>query len=128
VSGRRVDARGDGKPLTDNPFTALVEKANELPLALPQRNTEQGSRPQSATPAAPIFAVAKTRKGGWPVSLEKRPGGRVVTVIHNVTGDAQALLSLLRKRCGVGGALRDGTVELQGDQRSKVASFLASLE
>ena len=73
------------------------------------------------------FRVGKTRKGGWPVSLEKRPAGKVVTVIRNVTGDAERLLSVLKKRCGAGGVVREGSVEVQGDHRTKVEAFFTEI-
>jgi translation initiation factor 1 (eIF-1/SUI1) len=48
-------------------------------------------------------------------------------VIRNVDGDAEALLSVLKKRCGAGGVVREGAVEVQGDHRTKVEAFLAEL-
>jgi translation initiation factor 1 len=69
----------------------------------------------------------RTRKGGWPLRVEKRAAGKVVTVVSNVEGDAQGLLAALRKRCGSGGVARSGLVEVQGDHRARIEEFLNGL-
>jgi translation initiation factor 1 len=123
MSGNKVDLGGDGKPLTDNPFAKLQGLRDELPAGK--------SDPATAMPEAdaPIrgpmpYSVAESRKGGLPISIENRPGNRIVTVIRNVSGDAEALLSMLKRRCGAGGALRGGAIEIQGDHRSTIESLL----
>ncbi|HYP04051.1 MAG TPA: translation initiation factor [Cyanobium sp.] len=55
-------------------------------------------------------------------------GGKMVTTITGLElpeGEAQALLKRLKSGAGTGGTLRDGVIELQGDQ---VAAALAELE
>ncbi|MCP9849953.1 translation initiation factor [Cyanobium sp. Morenito 9A2] len=55
-------------------------------------------------------------------------GGKTVTLIHGLDlpeADAKALLRTLKARAGSGGTLKDGLIELQGDQ---VAAALALLE
>lgn len=124
MSKSRADLSGDGKPLTESPFASLGRRADTLP---------PGPAPDSPK-AAPVSAreetryqVAKTRKGGWPVFVERRAAGKVVTVIRNVSGDAEALLSTLKRKCGAGGVVRDGEVEIQGDHRARIEAFLQSL-
>jgi hypothetical protein len=34
-----------------------------------------------------VFQVGGTKKGGMPVTVEKRPKGKVVTIVSNVRGD-----------------------------------------
>jgi translation initiation factor 1 len=52
-------------------------------------------------------------------------GGKVVTVVRGlVPRDAPAVASDLKRHCGSGGAVKDGTVEIQGDHREKVAARL----
>ena len=49
---------------------------------------------------------------------KKGRGGKVVTVISNLPlsgNDLKAYAKKLKKRCGGGGAVKDGNVELQGD-------------
>jgi len=55
-------------------------------------------------------------------------GGKVVTVVRGVDGDAAALAALgkrLRTACGSGGTVRDGVLEVQGDHRDRIVDLLA---
>ena len=57
-------------------------------------------------------------------------GGKVVTVIRGLPGGGRALVALaaeLRRLCGAGGTVKGGAVEIQGDQRERVAEWLQSL-
>lgn len=123
MSKKRVDLSGTCKPLTDNPFGSLGGLTDKLP---PQPEPESVP-PRTPGSSEPPFQVEKTRKGGLPVFIEKRAKGKTVTVVRNVSGDAEALLKLLKKRCGAGGVLREGDVEIQGDHRTAVESFLRTL-
>jgi translation initiation factor 1 len=54
-------------------------------------------------------------------------GGKTVTVVRGLPrGDLAAVASDLKRRCGSGGAVKDGAVEIQGDHREKVAARLES--
>jgi translation initiation factor 1 len=39
----------------------------------------------------------------------------------------EALLKRLKQQCGAGGTLKDGAIEIQGDQRERVATALAAM-
>jgi translation initiation factor 1 len=53
--------------------------------------------------------------------------GKTVTVVRGLpTRDLAAVASDLKRRCGSGGAVKDGLVEIQGDHRAKVATRLES--
>jgi translation initiation factor 1 len=55
--------------------------------------------------------------------------GKAVTTVSGVpVGDDElrALAGRLKKRCGVGGAIKDGVIELQGDHRDVVVDELRS--
>lgn len=118
---KRIDTSAKRRPLTDNPFEGLRGRGEDPPRTPEdERPREAASRKRQATP----FSVARTRKGGWPVRTERRTAGKTVTVVENVSGDAGALLAALRKRCGAGGAVREGAVELQGDHCVAIGAYL----
>ena len=54
----------------------------------------------------------------------KGRGGKTVTTISNLSGDLKSLLKELRIYCGSGGTVKNGVIEIQGDQREKIARFL----
>jgi translation initiation factor 1 len=80
-------------------------------------------------PAAPVTPT--TPKAQQRVRVQRTKagkGGKMVTLITGLElppGEAQALLKQLKASAGTGGALKDGVLELQGDQ---VAPALAALE
>lgn len=56
--------------------------------------------------------------------------GRGVTTVSDLPLDQAGLLELaaiLKQRCGTGGTVRDGRIEIQGDQRERLAAVLAEL-
>lgn len=73
------------------------------------------------------YIVMGSKKGGFPVSVESRARGKKVTVIHNVSGNVEALLTELKRSVGAGGIVRDGDVEVQGDHSTKVEAMLIKL-
>ncbi|WP_216903957.1 translation initiation factor [Synechococcus sp. CCY 9618] len=84
---------------------------------------ESLQRPDATTDPQPrarqTVRVQRTRAG---------KGGKMVTVISGLVapdGEARQLLKRLKASAGTGGTLRDGVIELQGDQ---VDAALAALE
>ena len=72
-----------------------------------------------------LFQVGGTKKGGMPVTTEKRPRGKTVTVIGNVKGDKEELIRLLKSPLGCGGhASGHDRVEIQGDHASAIHDLL----
>ncbi|MFM7312952.1 MAG: translation initiation factor [Cyanobium sp.] len=81
------------------------------------------ARPAAATPATPKpqqrVRVQRTKAG---------KGGKLVTAITGLEApeaELRALLRDLKAAAGTGGTVKDGVIELQGDQ---VAPALAALE
>lgn len=71
------------------------------------------------------FTVGGTKKGRMPVTTEKRPRGKVVTLIGNVRGDKDELIKLLKHSLGCGGhAVGHQHVEIQGDHQSAIQALL----
>lgn len=58
---------------------------------------------------------------------EKRAKGKVVTVVAGLDpagNDLSELASRLKTRCGVGGTVKDGLIELQGDHLDSAEAAL----
>ncbi|HMY40653.1 MAG TPA: stress response translation initiation inhibitor YciH, partial [Marinagarivorans sp.] len=53
--------------------------------------------------------------------------GKTVTIVTGLPGDAAALAQIattLKKFCGTGGTVAGDNVEIQGDHREKIKSYL----
>lgn len=60
----------------------------------------------------------------------KGRGGKAVTVVRGLPLDAAELKDLartLKQKCGVGGAVKDADIEIQGDQRSVIKAELEKI-
>jgi len=56
--------------------------------------------------------------------------GSGVTLVSGISGNEESLKKLtteLKKKCGAGGALKDGIIEIQGDHRDKLVAELEKL-
>ncbi|MFV0278552.1 MAG: translation initiation factor Sui1 [Parahaliea sp.] len=96
-------------------------------------STDSGRRcPQCARPVADCICgrdrPASVGDGIARIQREtKGRGGKAVTVIRGLPlGDSalKALAKTLKQHCGVGGAVKDGSIEIQGDQRGAVKTLL----
>ncbi len=57
----------------------------------------------------------------------KQRGGKVVTLVKGFVGteaDLAELARLLKTKCGVGGAAKEGEILIQGDHRDRVVDIL----
>ena len=98
--------------------------------------TEHGSvgRPmqekdkKKAGRSAPAPAIKNPAKQGVRIRREsKGRGGKTVCVIDGLelTGEGlKALLKRLKGQLGTGGAVKDGSIEIQGDHRVKLLALL----
>jgi translation initiation factor 1 len=60
----------------------------------------------------------------------KGRAGKGVTVVTGLplpAAEIESLAARLKKRCGSGGTVRDGIVEIQGDHRETIVAELAKL-
>ena len=110
---KRIPTDG-GAPLTHNPFGAL--SATGLPAG-----------PVEIAPV-PIAKPAKQRGRVDVRRMTAHRGGKTVTVLSGFMGIAAAekedLARRLQKACGVGGTIKDGHIELHGDQREAAVRML----
>ena len=84
--------------------------------------------------AGPVVAKEEMPKKSAPVVRlgreTKGRRGKGVTTVSGVPLDEAGLLELatkLKDRCGTGGTVKDGVIEIQGDQRDRLASVLESM-
>jgi len=78
-------------------------------------------KPKSLPPQEQTAAIYRDRKGR---------GGKTVTVVRDLQltpEDLQALARQLKQLCGSGGTVKDGTLEIQGDHRQRIADRLRAL-
>jgi translation initiation factor 1 len=74
--------------------------------------------------------LKKRRAEGDRVKVRREVAGRrgkAVTTVSGVPADDAELKELagkLKKRCGVGGSVKDGVIEIQGDHRDVVVEIL----
>jgi translation initiation factor 1 len=64
------------------------------------------------------------------VRVERRPKGKVVTVVRGLTGpEAQVaeLSARLKSACGSGGTVKEGVIEVQGDHVERVEGALLKM-
>lgn len=88
----------------------------------PSQESEQERRPISEPAKKPI-----TLKVGRETAGRR---GKGVTTVFDVPLDEDALKELatkLKQRCGTGGTVKDGRIEIQGDQRERVVVELEKL-
>jgi translation initiation factor 1 len=86
-----------------------------------QCRCDQPSSRGSTRKSDGIVRVMRDRKGR---------GGKTVTVIDGVMGSEAELTTLaqqLKKLCGSGGTVKDGTIEIQGDHCDKVQAKLLEM-
>jgi translation initiation factor 1 len=107
-----------------SPFAAL--KDVELPSAQEARQGTDGLVVTDAIQSAP-----KKSRGRVDISRQTaHRGGKTVTVVSGFTGiglaEKERLAKEMQKACGAGGTVKDGRIEIQGDQREAVARILTN--
>lgn len=122
AKGDKVATDG-GSGLGQNPFGALSGAG--LPVA-PKAVLDQAAKALSAkaVPAAP-------EKNRGRVEIRRETGGRGGKTVTTVSGflgiglpEKETLCKKMRGACGCGGTVKEGVIEIQGDQREKIAAIL----
>ena len=95
----------------DSPDPAPVESSLDLPKKTSRRGQKNTSRGR-------VDIVRQTA----------HRGGKAVTVVTNFKGiglpEKQELARKMQKACGVGGTVKEGRIEIQGDKREEVKRIL----
>jgi translation initiation factor 1 len=124
MSDKKVSTDG-GQSLGQNPFGNLSNAG--LPVA-PKVVLEKAAA--AANAAKPNPAAPAKNRGRVDVRRETGGrGGKTVTVVDGFVGiglpEKEALAKKMRAACGCGGTVKDGAIEIQGDQRETVARILS---
>jgi translation initiation factor 1 len=93
-------------------------------------------------PPTPAIQIEGTPRNTVPLALKKNRGrvdiirqtahrgGKTVTVVTGFTGiglaEKETLAKEMQKACGAGGTVKEGRIEIQGDQREVVARILTN--
>jgi translation initiation factor 1 len=109
---------GGGQPLGQNPFSSL--KGEGLPVFAKASSFAKASEDKSADRNRGRVDIVRETNGR---------GGKTVTVVTGFTGiglpEKESLAKKMRAAGGCGGTVKDGRIEIQGDQRETVAKILA---
>ena len=117
---KKVELGGEGPPLP-NAFGAL-DALGGLPSGpegeLPELPGKTSKRGQKNTTRGRVDIIRQTA----------HRGGKAVTMVTNFTGiglpEKKELAKKMQKACGVGGTVKDGNIEIQGDKRDEVKRIL----
>ena len=86
------------------------------------------TRPRAVAREAQLIAPQKSRGRVDIIRQTAHRGGKTVTVVKGFTGigqvEQETLAKEMQKACGTGGTVKDGRIEIQGDQREVVARIL----
>jgi translation initiation factor 1 len=111
---------GGGAGLGQNPFASALGGLDGLPSA-----------PAVSAPSAKPVANVDAGKNRGRVDVLRTTagrGGKTVTVAKNFVGiglpEKETLCKKMRAAAGCGGTVKDGAIEIQGDQRDVVAQVL----
>lgn len=113
-----------GVGLGQNPFASALGGLGGLLPAAPRPSAGDTTASKSAPAAAP----EKNRGRVDVLRTTAGRGGKTVTVAKNFVGiglpEKEALCKKMRGAAGCGGTVKDGAIEIQGDQREVVAQVL----
>lgn len=119
---KKIAVEDGGKDLRVNPFGALkatgLPEKTVVPIDADEIRTEEPNEKKKSRGRVDVVRQRSAGSGGW------------TTVAKNFVGisveEKNALKKAIQKRCGVGGTLKNGAIEIQGDKREQVREVLES--
>ena len=128
TNGGKIATDGGGG-LAQNPFGALSSAG--LPVA-PKVLIQQASASDAAIGKGGSETRPTQSKNRGRVDIKRETGnrgGKTVTVVSGFVGiglpEKEQLAKKMRAACGCGGTVKEGQIEIQGDQRETVARILS---
>ena len=126
---KRISTSGGSGTLRQNPFDGLdrlafpEDVADVSPSAPARREEFSAAEAQSKGERA-----EKSRGRVDIIRQTAHRGGKTVLVVTNFVGvgrlEKESLARKMRKIASVGGTVKDGNIEIQGDRREQVAAVL----
>ena len=114
---KRIPSSGDPLVWT-SPFASLKQAVEREPT----------QRPQASNSAHAAPAPRKSRGRVDIIRQTAHRGGKIVTVVTGFLGISLAekkwLAKEMQQACGAGGTVKEGRIEIQGDQRDAVSLIL----
>jgi translation initiation factor 1 len=128
MSGEGKVPTSGGQSLGQNPFGALSSAG--LPSIA---KASEGASPGRAIARSGTGPTVPKKDRGR-VDIRRTTagrGGKTVTVVTGFTGiglpEKESLAKKMRAACGCGGTVKDGAIEIQGDQRETIARILTEV-
>jgi len=124
-SNKKISLDG-GNSLGQSAFSSLDALKSSLPpgpVSSPSVSAAEPSRSKE-----PLPAPQKNRGRVDIVRSTAGRGGKTVTLVQGFVGigqpEKEALAKKMQKRCGCGGTVKEGHIEIQGDKREEIAEIL----
>jgi translation initiation factor 1 len=102
-------------------------KARHTYRGVVMRTDPSRLRPAALPATAPVPAAAARVRVGREVAGRGGKGVSVISGLPLAGTELEALGTRLKKLCGAGGAVKDGTIEIQGDHRDRLVTELQKL-
>ncbi len=120
MAGNKPIQSSSGENLGHNPFAGLSSEG--LPPGPPDQ-------PGDSAGGAAAGSPRKKNRGRVDILRQTAGrGGKTVTVVTGFVGiglpEKEQLAKAMQKACGVGGTVKEGRIEIQGDKRAEVARIL----
>ena len=120
---KKIAVEGSSNELNVSPFRALGS------IGLPENSVL--SNPLEVEKTREPSEQKKKRRGRVDVVRQRSAGsGGWSTIAKNFVGisveEKNSLKKTMQKRCGVGGTLKNGAIEIQGDKREEMRDILES--
>jgi translation initiation factor 1 len=120
-----------GQGLGQNPFAALSGGLTKPDTGNRSPESAETANRTLKTGQKPAEGKAAPQKNRGRVDIRRETGGRsgkTVTVIDGFVGiglpEKEQVAKKIRGACGCGGTVKDGAIEIQGDQRETIARIL----
>ena len=93
-------------------------------------SSESGDQRKTEQDKANVKSLPPSQQTAYLHRDSKGRGGKGVTLVKKLVlseEDMSALAKKIKQACGTGGTFKDGVIEIQGDNRERIAEVLVKL-